>query len=137
MNSPLVDLARQGRLIRKELRESLRDRRTILTLVLTPLLLYPILAMAFQQLILSNRVEKDATTYRVGFVSEAEAGSLLPYLDKGRRYLEARHRGKAHSPHPPAYLEPMPTLSPHVVSDPDDTLRHGLIDVVVRLEPPG
>ena len=58
MNSPLVDLPRQWRLIRKELRESLRDRRTILTLVLMPLLLYPLLAMAFQQLILSNKLPK-------------------------------------------------------------------------------
>ena len=76
MNSPLVDLPRQGRLIRKELRESLRDRRTILTLVLMPLLLYPLLAMAFRQLVLSNRVDKEPTVYRVGFASEAEARSL-------------------------------------------------------------
>src|SRR3954467_2053077 len=37
------------RLIRKELSEILRDRRTILTLVLMPLLLYPLLTLAFPQ----------------------------------------------------------------------------------------
>jgi ABC-2 type transport system permease protein/sodium transport system permease protein len=42
-------LARIGRLARKELSEILRDRRTILTLVLMPLLLYPLLSFAFRQ----------------------------------------------------------------------------------------
>ena len=38
---PGQSLARVGRLARKELSEILRDRRTIITLVLMPLLLYP------------------------------------------------------------------------------------------------
>src|SRR5207247_6339912 len=42
-------LARVGRLARKELSEILRDRRTIITLVLMPLLLYPLLSFAFRQ----------------------------------------------------------------------------------------
>jgi sodium transport system permease protein len=141
MNSPFVDLPRQGRLIRKELRESLRDRRTILTLVLMPLLLYPLLAIAFQQLILSNKAEKEPTTYRVGFVSKEEAQSLLPYWEVGRQDLAARHGAipTAKTPHPPtpAYLEPVPDLKPFVIDDPDDALRHGAIDVAVRLTPPG
>ena len=41
--------ARVGRLARKELSEILRDRRTVITLVLMPLLLYPLLSFAFQQ----------------------------------------------------------------------------------------
>lgn len=44
-------LARLGRLVRKELLEILRDRRTIITLVAMPLLLYPLLSIAFQQFI--------------------------------------------------------------------------------------
>ena len=46
-------MARLGRLVRKELSEVLRDRRTIITLVFMPLLLYPLLAMAFPQFLLS------------------------------------------------------------------------------------
>jgi ABC-2 type transport system permease protein/sodium transport system permease protein len=42
-------LARVGRLARKELSEILRDRRTVITLLLMPLLLYPLLSFAFQQ----------------------------------------------------------------------------------------
>jgi len=46
-----------GRLFRlclKELRESLRDRRTIITLVLMPILVYPLLSMALQRLMLGT-----------------------------------------------------------------------------------
>ena len=37
------------RLIRKELRETLRDRRTLFTLILMPLLVYPTLGLVFQR----------------------------------------------------------------------------------------
>ena len=50
-------LGRLWRLTRKELSESLRDRRTLGTLVLMPILLYPLLAIAFMQLYQSNRAE--------------------------------------------------------------------------------
>lgn len=42
------------RLAKKELSEILRDRRTIITLVLMPLLVYPLLAVAFRTLALSG-----------------------------------------------------------------------------------
>ena len=42
------------RLASKELRETLRDRRTIITLVLMPLLVYPILSLIFRTFLLSN-----------------------------------------------------------------------------------
>lgn len=51
--SPMT-ISRLARLTRKELRESLRDRRTIITLVMMPLLLYPLLSVAFQQFFLSS-----------------------------------------------------------------------------------
>jgi sodium transport system permease protein len=43
-----------GRLALKELRETLRDRRTIVTLVLMPILVYPLLSIAFQKLVLTS-----------------------------------------------------------------------------------
>src|SRR5262245_14061419 len=46
-------LGRLLRFARKELREVLRDRRTVLTLLLMPLLLYPLLAVGFRTLLLS------------------------------------------------------------------------------------
>ena len=57
MNTPSTtsglsaSVARQGRIIRKELNEILRDRRTILTLVLMPLLIYPLLGVGFVQFV--------------------------------------------------------------------------------------
>ena len=47
-------LARLRRLATKELRETLRDRRTIITLVLMPLLVYPILSLVFRTVLMSS-----------------------------------------------------------------------------------
>lgn len=45
---------RWSRLCLKELRETLRDRRTLITLILMPLLVYPVLSMVFQRSLLSS-----------------------------------------------------------------------------------
>ena len=49
-----VWFSRLKRLTIKELRETLRDRRTIITLVLMPLLVYPILSMVFRTILMST-----------------------------------------------------------------------------------
>lgn len=43
-----------SRLVLKELRETLRDRRTIITLILMPLLVYPALSLVFKSFLLSQ-----------------------------------------------------------------------------------
>jgi ABC-2 type transport system permease protein/sodium transport system permease protein len=69
------------RLARKELSEILRDRRTITTLVLMPLLLYPILGVAFRQHVLLQLGGLQASpTYRLGFENEDDAKWFLSYL---------------------------------------------------------
>ena len=45
---------RLRRLVLKELREILRDRRTIITLVVMPMLIYPLLAMVFQRFLITS-----------------------------------------------------------------------------------
>ena len=45
---------RVSRLMLKELRETLRDRRTLLTLILMPLLVYPALSLVFKTFLLNN-----------------------------------------------------------------------------------
>lgn len=68
------------RLIRKELAESLRDRRTIVTLLLMPVLLYPLLVIAFREVALLPAAEeklKQKTVYRVGFESKEDLQRLL------------------------------------------------------------
>ncbi|MEI7700520.1 MAG: hypothetical protein WCK86_12040, partial [Planctomycetia bacterium] len=42
-------LKRLVRLARKEIRESLRDRRTLMTLVMMPLIVYPLLGLLVQR----------------------------------------------------------------------------------------
>src|SRR3954467_8418687 len=73
------------RLIRKELSEILRDRRTIFTLVLMPLLLYPLLSMAFQQFLLASVTTAPVTQYRLGVAQARDYELLMSYLDFGRR----------------------------------------------------
>lgn len=56
---------RLWRLTRKELRETLRDRRTIITLVLMPLLVYPLLSVAFRQFFFSNYSKATDLEWRI------------------------------------------------------------------------
>src|SRR5690242_15694825 len=59
--------SRLTRLMLKELREILRDRRTIGTLILMPLILYPLLSIGFQQFLLSGFGKTKAPRYYIGF----------------------------------------------------------------------
>ena len=61
------------RLAVKELREILRDRRTIITLVLMPLFLYPLLGGVVQKVLLSNITRMGGgPVYILGFESERD-----------------------------------------------------------------
>jgi ABC-type Na+ efflux pump permease subunit len=51
-----LNLGRLARLTQKELRETLRDRRTVITLLLMPLLVYPILSLVFRTFLLTGVV---------------------------------------------------------------------------------
>src|SRR5436190_20932277 len=66
------------RFAHKELRETLRDRRTVTTLVLMPILLYPLLGVVFRQFFLINLADT-APVYRFGVGSERD-GQLLEQL---------------------------------------------------------
>ena len=60
------------RLFQKELKETIRDRRTIVTLLLMPLLVYPILSMALNRFLLSSTAASKGFTVCVATESEAE-----------------------------------------------------------------
>lgn len=81
--NPRERLPRLARLVLKELREILRDRRTIITLVLMPLLLYPLLTVAFQQFFLSQLGQVEAPRYTLGFENRRQARFLLQMLALG------------------------------------------------------
>lgn len=71
----------KGRLLRlcqKELKETIRDRRTIGTLLLMPLLVYPIMSMALNRFLLTSGEIDDGFTICVS--SEAEGNILDDWL---------------------------------------------------------
>ena len=75
-------VARVIRLARKELRETLRDRRTIITLVLMPLLVYPVLSVALRQFLVSSSAASKQLPLRIEFV-ERKAHQLAWLLRLG------------------------------------------------------
>src|ERR1700704_2421449 len=88
-----LSFTRIWRLARKELREILRDRRTILTLVAMPLLLYPLLSVVFQQFSLYRALSAGAAEDRLGFGTQGEADVFERRLVRGEQELKARGRG--------------------------------------------
>lgn len=80
-------LRRLGRLTLKELREILRDRRTIVTLLLMPLLLYPLMSIAFQQFFVSQLSTTKAPRYRLAFENKSDGQYLVHLLDEGGVHL--------------------------------------------------
>ncbi|XXX78153.1 ABC transporter permease subunit/CPBP intramembrane protease [Sorangium sp. So ce134] len=57
-------------ILRKELVESLRDRRTLVRLVLVPILLYPLFALAMSKLVGSEAAAREARSSRIGVWGE-------------------------------------------------------------------
>lgn len=84
--------ARIYRLCLKELRESLRDRRTIITLVLMPLLVYPLLSMILQRLLISTTTaaDEEANVVKIGVNDESLKASLIEAIARGKYLLANR-----------------------------------------------
>jgi sodium transport system permease protein len=124
-------LGRVFRLTRKELSEILRDRRTIVTLVAMPLLLYPLMSVAFQQFFLANRTSESITPeYRIGFETKEALGLFEYHLELAKRaYAErsAKEPVKDAAPQPRVggYLEPREKL--------DQLLRANEIDLRIEI----
>ena len=81
---------RWSRLCLKELRETLRDRRTLTTLILMPLLVYPILSMVFQRSLLTNVIEQPKLV--IGVRSQQDAIKIRDQLTLAEKYLEQEKR---------------------------------------------
>jgi sodium transport system permease protein len=130
-HSPLTahhsPIARVVRLTRKELSEVLRDRRTIVTLVAMPLLLYPLLSVAFLQFAWIGKADADrGAKYIVGFSRTEEARLFVDRLSIGARAL---HREDAKEGPVLAQLE-------NRIGDPDElkvALREGKLDLIVSI----
>jgi len=83
---------RRCRLTLKELRETLRDRRTILTLILMPVLAYPILGVAFQRLLISQVSGNTRPEYHVAFASPLDASEFDAFFSQAQTLYRLRER---------------------------------------------
>ena len=61
---------RLRRLARKELIEILRDRRTIITLVLMPMLVYPLMGILVQKFLLNSLTNENEVVFQIGFADK-------------------------------------------------------------------
>lgn len=79
---------RLQRLCLKELRESLRDRRTVMTLVLMPILVYPLLSMALQRLLIGAAASSPTTPYVLGVLNPDQGRMIEEILNEGSALVE-------------------------------------------------
>lgn len=132
-------IPRLMRLTLKEMRETLRDRRTIMTLLLMPVLLYPLLTLAFQRFVLSSAANLKVE-YVLGFDSEetsAVVGQCLRWTEGERQNTRQPEASsditdafqKPHGKPPAPQLKYV--ITPHVERE----VHEYHIDVGLRLKP--
>lgn len=120
-----------GRLLRlcqKELRETLRDRRTIITLVLMPLLIYPVLSMTLNRFLLTSGQVDGQPMFIVGVASEDE-GRWLDELLQDPRSLPPEAIRVA----PDAPISQFRFATPTEPGNLEKLLRTAEIDVIAEL----
>ena len=69
-------------LYKKEMLDVLRDKKTVMMMIVVPLLLYPLLFVVGLQFVNSITKDIDETTYRVAFDYEVEKELLQQFMDK-------------------------------------------------------
>ncbi len=112
-------LGRLCRLCLKELREILRDRRTIMTLVFMPLLVYPLLNMIFQKFLVTSLQSASQVQVFVGVESETAGKLLTEYLSAGDVIL--RDEGSL-APRASAGEKPLGLALPNATAEPEITI---------------
>lgn len=136
-------VARVGRLARKELREILRDRRTIVTLVLMPIIVYPLLSIAFQRFLVTSLKPAAKEVARIGVATEEQRQTVRDALAVGTEILRVRAQRRASQS---SYAEEAETTKRAseddnldaelwVVEDPGPALEGGMLDVSICVSP--
>ena len=88
-NSNRFDVGRLYRLACKELVEILRDRRTIVTLIMMPLLVYPLMGIVVQKLVLQSLSNAPKITYNLGFDSEEQVEPFSELFKVGEQSIRS------------------------------------------------
>lgn len=119
--------SRLGRLTQKELRETLRDRRTMLTLVMMPLLVYPLLSMALNRFLLSSGMPAEQA-FIVG-VSSPDERDFLQTLIEDPRSAPPEPILKVNG----GQLARFEVVVPEEIS-PEEALSQNLLDIAVQFQ---
>lgn len=69
-------------IFRKELKDSLRDRRTIITMVIVPLLMFPVMIGLTSRFILSHEEKAQVRELKVGLLAGENAGEFVEMLNE-------------------------------------------------------
>ncbi|MFQ5733112.1 MAG: ABC transporter permease subunit/CPBP intramembrane protease [Planctomycetaceae bacterium] len=150
MSGPQTGLGNGGglfgrltRLTLKEMRETLRDRRTIVTLVLMPILVYPLLGVAFEKLLVTTLTPLGVPIYRIGVESRDAEKTVGGFLRAGESFLwkrRVRDRERFGSKSPSAAESddrnphgPTSRFEFEVTDRLDGDVASGQVDVGVRL----
>ncbi len=99
-------VGRLGRLVLKELREILRDRRTIVTLLVMPILMYPLLALAFQRFLYTSITVSGQPEFVIGIESRDDCDRLRRQLRQGGELLARQQAVEPRSEGEPRLVEP-------------------------------
>ncbi len=131
-------VGRLARLCLKEWRETLRDRRTIVTLVLMPLLVYPLLSLLFQRFLITSLQSSAQPVYAIGLDSQETLPFIQNYLDHGAELLEQQVTEAATirpDAAPPTAESPRQRPKIHWFSPPglERAVVEGQIDLAIRL----
>lgn len=137
-----LTLSRLGRLALKELRETLRDRRTIITLILMPLLVYPLLSLGFRQFFLSSVARQEPIHVRIGVASEEQHQAMARLLALGHELLERQAANAEQvAPPQPRFLQTdqppefsSATFEYYTPSKPGQAIQDLAVDLAIRLE---
>lgn len=116
---------RWWRLSVKELREILRDRRTIITLVAMPLLIYPLLGVTLQKLLISHLSAHPKIEYRVALQSRRDEQLFRNLFGRGHVLVADREGRKLDPQQRPEGTFDDPAVQLLVPNDEDHTADIG------------
>ncbi|MCU0978626.1 MAG: ABC transporter permease, partial [Pirellulaceae bacterium] len=137
----LPALGRLARLCLKELREILRDRRTIVTLLLMPLLVYPLLSLGFQRMLLTSLDSSRQVRGVIAVQSQADLERVQQILEAGELLVrnkppqasgpqESSSAQNTQGPLP----EPQIVMNLAVRPKPEDDVASGEVDLAVLVQ---
>lgn len=112
----------------KEFREILRDRRTIVTLIAMPILVYPLLSLVFSRFVISAITSADPQISIVAFQSEEEQKEFLDLIGLGNALLNERHEDVTDI-REDELRGTLPEMSLH------RAISEGLVDIAVYRDP--